>query len=75
MDSTTITLTKEQALKILACLGSAIYKEDGEFIKNRNDRFRLIDMQNDSEWGIADQLGIDLNDYYVDFNTLEIEKC
>ena len=69
-----VVLTKDQALKILACLGSAVYKVDNQYIKNENDRRRLIDMSDDVEWVIADQLHIDLNETYVDLNTLEIKE-
>ena len=69
-----VSLTKEQALQILACLGTAIYETDNEFIKTNEDRRVIIETSHTLAWNIADQLGINLDDEYVDFNTLELKK-
>lgn len=72
--SNKIELTKEQALKILACLSLSIYKTDDIFINDEKDIGKLIDMSDDIQWDIADILGIDLNNCYIDYNSLEINS-
>lgn len=66
-----ITLTKEQALKVLTCLGHTIFKVDNDLINTREDVAKLIDHSEDIAECLAEQLNIDLLETYVGYKELE----
>lgn len=69
-----IALTREQMLKTLSTLLLATFQIDGEFIKCKHDKRKVIDNSFEMQEELADKLGIDLQESYIDHETLEIKK-
>ena len=72
INNDSITFSREKAMQILCCLGSAIY--NGNYNYDKKQRYRLIEMSSDLSWDIAEKYNLDINEGFIDIDTLEFKE-